>query len=34
MLKVNSEQGLVNDVRTIIQRQTEYIHIPDLNPQT
>jgi len=33
MLKVNSEQGLVDDVRTIIQQQNEYIYIPDLKPQ-
>jgi len=23
----------VNDVRTILQRQTEYIYIPDLSPR-
>jgi len=32
-MKLEQEQGIVNDVRTIIQRQTEYIYIPDIKPQ-
>jgi len=27
-------QGLVEDVRTIFERQNEYIYIPDLSPQS
>jgi len=26
------KRGVVNDVRTAIERQNEYIHIPDFTP--